>query len=447
MKQKINPKICKRNMKLFPLYRALSLDFLFFYTTSFLFLTQIKHISPSAVVLEDSFYALFVIIFQIPAALAVDLLGKRKGMILGNLCNVIYITLILFSNNLFELIFAETFSALAFSLKDVSDLSLLNSSIPPTTKKSKIFAKITGKGISGYFVLNSISLIISGFLFTLNGYLPLITSLGIIILSFLLSMLFLEPVETKPEDEAKQFKKNKKKAIKDLKNSLGNFKDSFKFILKSPRLRSLILFSSIMYSFICVLSSYQISLLEELNVSPSIIGIIFAILGILSASASRRQDKFHGKFRNKSLALLGFGASLSCLIAGLAGYISSNIYVVILIIILGFTLKHLVVGIYQVLIDKYYRNFTNHKIDSKIFSAKAFFNSIFTAIMGIFAALLLELTSTKNALIILGIIFLVLFNLAILYMRKRIGLKPSEYSKEELKFSDIISPNSANLLK
>lgn len=447
MKQKINPKICKRNMKLFPLYRALSLDFLFFYTTSFLFLTQIKHISTSAVVLEDSFYAVFVILFQIPAALAVDFLGRRKGMILGNLCNAIYITLILFSNNLFELIFAEIFSALAFSLKDVSDLSLLNSSIPPTTQKSKIFAKITGKGISGYFILNSLSLIISGILFTINGYLPLLISLTIILLSLLLSTLFLEPVETKPEGEAKQLKKYKKKALKDLRNSLENFKDSFKFIIKSPRLRSLIFFSSIMYSFICVLSSYQISLLEELNVSPAIIGIIFATLGMLSAASSKKQDKFHTKFRNKSLALLGFGASLSCLISGFAGYISSNIYITVSIIIFGFTLKHLVVGIYQVLIDKYYRNFTNHKIDSKIFSAKAFFNSIFTALMGIIAAILLEITSTKNALIILGLLFLVLFNFAILYMRKRIGLKPSEYSKEELKFSDIISPNNINLLK
>ena len=114
MKQKINPKICKRNMKLFPLYRALSLDFLFFYTTSFLFLTQIKHISTSAVVLEDSFYAVFVILFQIPAALAVDFLGRRKGMILGNLCNAIYITLILFSNNLFELIFLTLHSVISY---------------------------------------------------------------------------------------------------------------------------------------------------------------------------------------------------------------------------------------------------------------------------------------------------------------------------------------------
>ncbi len=82
MKQKISPRICKRNMKLFPFYRALSFDYLFFYTINFIFLTQVKNISPSAVVLEDSFYAIFVIILQIPATIIVDILGKKKSILL-----------------------------------------------------------------------------------------------------------------------------------------------------------------------------------------------------------------------------------------------------------------------------------------------------------------------------------------------------------------------------
>ena len=82
MKQKIKPEICKRNMKLFPLYRALSFDFLFFYTINFLFLTQVKHIGSAYVVLEDSFYALFIILFQIPASIVVDIVGRRKAMLI-----------------------------------------------------------------------------------------------------------------------------------------------------------------------------------------------------------------------------------------------------------------------------------------------------------------------------------------------------------------------------
>lgn len=119
------------------------------------------------------------------------------------------------------------------------------------------------------------------------------------------------------------------------------------------------------------------------------------------------------------------------------GYISSNIYVTITIIIIALTVKYIIVGIYQILIDKYYRNFTNSDIDSKIFSSKAFFNSISNVIFGLIASFLIDRTTTQNTFILLGLIFLILFILSSIYMKKRLGLKASEYSEEEVKYSDI----------
>ena len=318
--------------------------------------------------------------------------------------------------NLFTLIIAEIFSAFAFSLKDISDLSLISESIPPTSKKSEIFAKLTSKGLSGYYVLNSFSLIISGFIFNINGYLQILIK--------------------NRKDKEKQMNK-KEIAISDLKVALNDFKDYFKYIVTSKRLRALILFSSVMYGLITVMVTYQVSLLEELSVSASIIGIIFAVLEIISSIFSKKQAKFHNKFRNKSLMVLGFLASFSCLLAGLAGYISSNLYIIVGIIVFALAIKYAVVGIYHILIDKYFRNFTDENIDSKVFSAKMFFNSISSALLGIIASILLEFTSTKNSLIIISLIFIFLFILALTYMKSRVGLKPKEYSKEELKFSDI----------
>ena len=438
MEQKINPKICKRNMKLFPLYRAISFDYLFFYTINFLFLTQIKNISPSAVVLEDAFYSLFIIIFQIPAALLIDIIGRKKSMLLGNLSNVVYILLVLFSDSLFDLIIAEIFASIAFSLKDVSDLSLLNESIPQASTKSRIFAKLTSKGLSGYFVLNSISLMISGFLYTINGYLPIIISLCIVILSFLISTAFIDPISENIKENNDKLKKSKKDNVKEtFKTSIQDLINSFKYILSSKRLRSLILFSSIMYGVITVLASYQVSLLEEIGLPASVIGIIVAFLEITASISSKKQEQFHNKFRNKSLSVLGITVSLACILAGFAGYINNNIYIVSIIAIFALTVKYIVVGIYQILIDKYYRNFTNEDIDSKIFSTKSLFNSISSTILGIIASILIGITNTKNSIIIIGFIFLLLFIIAIKYMKSRLGLHPDEYDKNEIKFSNI----------
>ena len=352
MKQKISPRICKRNMKLFPLYRAISFDYLFFYTINFLFLTQIKNISPSAVVLEDAFYSLFVILFQIPAVIVIDLLGRKKSIMLGNFSNIIYISLLLCSNSLLDLVIAEVFAAIAFSLKDVSDLSLLNESIPPTSKKSKIFAKLTSKGLSRYFILNSISLIISGFLYTINGYIPILISLSIVIISFLISCIFLDPVpeeinnnngNNNKENKIEIEKNKKEKTIRDVKKSFKNLTDSFKFIFSSSRLRALISFSAIMGGLITILASYQVSLLEELGIPASIIGIVFAFLEITASISSKKQEKFHKKFRKKSLTILGISISLACMLAGFSGYISKNIYIASFIAIFALSIKYSVV--------------------------------------------------------------------------------------------------------
>ena len=53
-------KMRKRNIKLFPIYKMISWDFLFFYTIDFLFLTQIKNIEAADVVLMTDMKSFFI---------------------------------------------------------------------------------------------------------------------------------------------------------------------------------------------------------------------------------------------------------------------------------------------------------------------------------------------------------------------------------------------------
>ena len=109
-------KMRKRNMKLFPIYKMLSWDLLFYYTINFLFLTQIKNISASNVVLIDSFYALFIMVLQIPINIIIAFLGKKKSLVIGNITLVIYMLIIIFSRNIFDLILANFISAIGFGI-------------------------------------------------------------------------------------------------------------------------------------------------------------------------------------------------------------------------------------------------------------------------------------------------------------------------------------------
>ena len=111
----------KQNMKIYSLYRAISLDLIFYYAIEFLFLTQVKNITPSQVILSQSFYAIFMIILQIPASIVVDRLGTKKCTILANVFNVMFVLLIMTCGSIYQLIFAQFISSLCYSLKDISD--------------------------------------------------------------------------------------------------------------------------------------------------------------------------------------------------------------------------------------------------------------------------------------------------------------------------------------
>lgn len=409
------------NLKLYPRYRRLARDFLFFYTINVLFLTQVKKIDMSAIVLVDTFYALFVVILQIPISMIIDKVGRKKGIIIGNICNVIYLILVINSSNLFHLICAEIMSASGFSFKDIAETALLNESIELSkNEKSKMFAHIQGKAVSGYYILSAISMVVSGFIYGINPYYPMILSLIIVIITLLMSMRFNEPVIVNKEDNKKE--------------EQVSFKESVLFAFKSKRCRSILLFGGVFYGVISVLATYEISLIEELNVSTGLIGILFAVLNIISAISSNAQNRVHTMFRNKTLMFLAISLSVACILSGIVAKLNTSIYIVLGLITILYMIKYWIVGVYSVLISKYLSNFTNEKIDTRLFAIYSFVTSVISVIFGVIASNFVSRMSTADAMILFGSMIFVIFMIVLIYIRNKFGLKPEEYSEYELQF-------------
>ena len=375
----------KRNMKLYPNYTKIACDYLFYYTIDFLFLTQIKYISASDVVLITSIKSIFSILLLIPANIIVEILGRKNSVILGNVINCIYMIMFMVST------------------------------------------KIIAKGKSGYYVLGAISKIIAGYLFTINGYLPFICSLIVLIIVTIISTFYIEPIK----------KKNKQYNRTLVKEQFKDIRTGFKFIIKSERLKALILASSLLSSIFSISLNYRTSLLKDINLSSSTIGIIGALLTFVSAIASKKQDKFSDKFRNKSLITIAFTIAISDIVAGIAGVDTSYINLSLFIIIIAYVFSRIAHGMYYTIIDRYFRNFTNNKIDTKVFAVKNLFNNTCSAIMGILASFLLSKMSTAYCMIVIGITFTILFVITYNYMKNRVGLKPEEYSEEERKYDEL----------
>lgn len=414
------------NMKIFPIYKGLSWDALFYYAIEFLFLTSIKGLTAAQVLFVDAFYPIFKFILEIPSNIIVNKLGKRRSLILGNIFIVGDILCLILANNIYMVIFAWFLSAFGYALKGLTESNLLYDSIPKSDKRGEKFSKIDGRASSFYYYLDAISAISTGFLFVINGYLPMILCLIICIISLLLSFNF-KDVDNSQEDEPAP-------SVKDI---LLDLKQATKFIVKSNRLRSLIIFDGFFCAFLAMYSTLRSSILTDIHLPEQYFGLVYAGLQLISGIASSHQDKFHNKYKNRTLSVFATRSTISFIIIGLCTMTNLNFGLALMIILLMFALQYAIKGPYYTLSKRYLANFTTSSMRTKISLVSELLYSIIRAVLCLICSALLEITTTSYVYVILGCVFTVFFIFLLDYMKGTVGLKPEEYKKEEIEFEEI----------
>lgn len=422
----------KFNMKLFPIYKMISWDLLFYYAISFLFLTDAKGISASAILFADSFYPIFKFLFQIPCTTMVDKIGKRKSLIIANISVALYVLILILSNGVSSLIFANFFCAFGFITKSLCESNLLYDSIPKSEKRRSIFSKLDGKGSSYYYYFDAITSSITGFLFVFNPYLPMFICLFFCLISIFIAYRFCEINKNNVD-----IKSNNESPIVQLKSYLGDLKSSFKFIFRSRRLQSLLLFYGFFAAVMTLLTTYRRSLMKDIGIPSEMFGIIFAAWGILSGFTAGKQEWFHKKFKNKTLSYLSVPYVLSCLIIGLLAFSSLPSNISVPFILALFSLHYIIKGPFWTLIKRYFSSFSTSKNRTKIYAAKDLIESIVTSAISFLGSYLLDITTTTNSFIIIGILFSIILFIILNFMKNRVGLKPEEYKKSDIEFTEI----------
>lgn len=411
----------KYNRRIYPVYKGIGWDPLFYSAIIFLFLTQVKEIEAAKVLYAESACSLFGLILQIPSTILIEKLGSRKSLIWGNILVTVQIVMMLFVNHFAVLLVAYMILALGTAMKDVSECSILYDATK-MCKRQNSLGNIDAKGSSASYALQAITSILAGYLFVVNPYIPLILSSAMSILTVMIAYQF-EEVETQEKATT-------------IKEMLNDTKDGFAFILNSKRLKSLLLFMSIFVGVLMMISTYEKSLLKDLNVSAQYFGIIFAMLTMVQCFAVQFQAKIHNRFRNKTLSFLSIPVFVSFIIIGVVGHLQFNRMAQITIILLMFALQHFLRSPYWTLENKYITNFTTPNIRIKILSASKFMKRIARMTVSFLAGLLLEYYTTSQAYFIIGAVGLVLMLLILTYMNKRVGLKPEEYDKSDIQYAE-----------
>ena len=152
---------------------------------------------------------------------------------------------------------------------------------------------------------------------------------------------------------------------------------------------------------------------------------------------AKKQKEFNDKFKNKSIILISLMLSSTVVISGILGLKAQQMPIFTIVIVLLFLIGKYAHGLFYTIMDRYFRNFTNKDIDTKIFAVKNLFVNLMSAIFGIIASFLLDKMYTAYCMIILGIIFTIIYIFMEKYMKSRVGLKPEEYSSQERKYDEL----------
>ena len=135
-----------------------------------------------------------------------------------------------------------------------------------------------------------------------------------------------------------------------------HFKDlgiAFKFILKSKRLRALILYNSLMASLMFLTNTFRRSLLDDVGVSSEYFGIIFTIFGIVASISATKSYSIHKAYTNKTLTLIGLSYTISIIVYGAVVLLKLPLFLMYYLLLLAFAVNYIMKGPFYTLIKQY----------------------------------------------------------------------------------------------
>lgn len=418
----------KNNARLFPIYKMFSWDLLFYYAIAFVFLTQTKGLSLAAIMFTDSLYPIFKCILQIPADMITDRLGKRKALMLANFFLFLAVLILIVSNGIASVLLSYLIQSVGFAIKNVAESNLLYDSV--TVKNGHdMYTKLDEKGSSNYYYLDGITSLLTGFLFVINGYIPMLICLMFTVISIALASCFKDIYRTEQAD--------------DLPSRLQHYKEdvvtSSRFIFHSNRLKALIVFmiffSGLLYS------SYSLreGLLTDLGVPAQYFGIILAVLTFLAGIATSHADKIQRVLKNKTLSAFSIFWVISFILIGLITMMNLNSFLQIGLILFIFVLHYCVHGPYYTLYSRYQKSFATPGMRLKIASTLNIIQSLAEGLIAFIISLLLEVVDVRITFLLIGTVSTVMLFRILTYMKPRFGLQPEQYTKEDIETLESIA--------
>ena len=164
--------------------------------------------------------------------------------------------------------------------------------------------------------------------------------------------------------------------------------------------------------------------------------MIYAALILIGGISISLKEPIEKRFKNNTLAFLSLIYTGATIVIGfVASVFTDNIIIPIILIMMAS--RKVCTSIWYILETKYLKNFTTAEARTKVTFIYEFLQGISRCIFSITGGILLKLFPVKNAYLMVGLFFFGITIATLDYMKTRFGLKPREYSKQDIDFSEI----------
>ena len=204
----------KISNKIYPIYYGLSADLIFFIAINTIFLTNIKNLSAAQINSLTTFSVFFMLILYKIILKLIKKIGNLNSIRLGNFMLLISAILFTFGKGYMLILLAQILYVNAFLFKSMDGV-VLRKNLKYQNRLNE-YINYQNKSTLIYSFVTMIISFISGFLYNMNPYLPMIICILFCINNFILSFFIYEV---------------KKEEVKQISNEKFNFTKTILFIL------------------------------------------------------------------------------------------------------------------------------------------------------------------------------------------------------------------------
>lgn len=336
---------------------------------------------------------------EVPTGAIADIFGRRVSRILGRFASLVSVIILLMSNSFYMFAVSFIFTALSYNLESGAGDALIYDSLKEIGEEEQ-YMRVNGNREVFYQAASTISFLIGGILAVRSYGIAFTLTILIGCITILQSFTFREPgvgAVQRAEHSDNLF--------------IRQIKDSFKVIVKNPRVGTLIVFTEIIMAFSTCIFYYLQNYLKGDGYNEAAIGIIYAVSSLAAAFTATQTHRIERRMKEKGILLLMPMVTVAC-----TWGIALSRYHYILFILLMMT-----EGLIYVAVSDYVNKMIPSENRATILSFASMAFSLFMIVLFPLIGVIGDSFSLKTAFVFLGALssVLVLINSYLLLSKEK----------------------------